>query len=262
MKHIVKEREHGLENPDRPGLHHIGNSTHWIVFEGVKILTDPWLAEPAEHMLIHSMPPVPLPEEPDIVLISHEHDDHFDPEALDRLNRSAFVVAPAGKITETARGMGFSSIHAVTPGESIKDLNGLDIDIVKGKHSVPEVCYRVSSGDKSFFFGGDTMLTKEIQQMADERPVPLVILPGEYSSLLGWRFVMTPEEAVALARRFRAKRAVLTHHEQVNVGAWWYRWIVRMNKVPKHSFPAWFSVPGPGDFVPFPWDSDHEEFAH
>lgn len=130
MKHIVKERDNGLENPERPGLHHIGNSTHWIVFEGVKILTDPWLAEPAEHMLIHSMPPVPLPTDPDIVLISHEHEDHFDPEALDRLSRSAFVVAPAGKITETIRGMGFGSVHPVVPGESIHELFGLNIDIV------------------------------------------------------------------------------------------------------------------------------------
>ena len=36
------------------GLHHVGNSTHFIVLEGVAILTDPWVSEPADHILIES----------------------------------------------------------------------------------------------------------------------------------------------------------------------------------------------------------------
>ncbi|MEM7008882.1 MAG: MBL fold metallo-hydrolase [Thermodesulfobacteriota bacterium] len=258
MKYIVQEQEHGLDNPHREGLHHIGNSTHWIVFDGVKILTDPWLAEPAEHMLIHSIPPIPLPIDPDIVLISHEHDDHFDPEALSRLDKAAFVVAPEGKVADAVEKMNFSELYRAKPEDSI-EVRGVIIDVVKGKHNVPELCYRVKSKDNSFFFGGDSMVTKEIEQMADQEPVPFVILPGEYSSILGFRFVMTPEEAVLLASRFRAKQAVLTHHEQLNVGAWWFRWLVRINKVPNSKFPDWFSVPKPGDYVQFPWDQNNYE---
>ncbi|MGQ0794415.1 MAG: MBL fold metallo-hydrolase [Deltaproteobacteria bacterium] len=252
MKKLVEEQKYGLENPERDGLHHIGNSTHWVVFEGVKILTDPWLAEPAEHILKHSIPPIPLPRNPDIIVISHEHDDHFDPLALDRLDRSAAVVAPEGKITNCASKMGFVEVRAARAGQRV-NLRGLTIDVVKGKHSVPEVCYKISRGGRSFFFGGDSMITREILAMADEKPVPFVILPGEYSRLLGFRFVMTPEEAIGLAKRFRAEVAVLTHHEQVITGKSWLNWLVSIKKVPKENFPEWFSVPQPGDYVPFPW---------
>lgn len=81
-----------LRDPAREGLHHIGNSTHWIVLEGVAILTDPWLGEPADWILRHSVPPARLPRDPDVVLISHAHEDHFDLVALARLRRGAAIL--------------------------------------------------------------------------------------------------------------------------------------------------------------------------
>jgi len=124
---------------------------------------------------------------------------------------------------------------------------------VRGRHSVPEVCYRVERRRRAFFFGGDTMVTPEIEELAAARPVPFAILPGERSSLLGRRFVMTPEEAVGLARRLGATRAVLTHHEQVVARRWPFGWMVRIKPVGQADFPDWFVVPRPGDFVAFPW---------
>ena len=191
-----------------------------------------------------------------MVLISHEHDDHFDPEALKLLHRGAVILAPSGKVSEQIKKMDFQNVIPVRPGDSIDTVNGISIDVVKGKHNVPEVCYRVSGNENSFFFGGDTMITQEILAMADERPVPFVILPGEHSRLLGFRFVMNPEEAVTLAKRFRAKKAVLTHHEQVVAVKSLLRFIVSIKKVGKDEFPDWFVVPTPGQFVPFPWESN------
>lgn len=256
MKEIVKELESGLTDPLRSGLHHIGNSTHWLVFENTRILTDPWLAEPAEHLLKHSCPPVPFPRNPDIVLISHEHDDHFDPEALKLLDRKTVVIAPSGKVSEKLKKMDFKNTIPANPGDSISTVNNISVDVVKGKHNVPEICFRVNGKENSFFFGGDTMITKEILAMADERPVPFVILPGEHSRLLGFRFVMNPGEAVSLAKRFRASKAVLTHHEQVVAVKSLLRFIVSIKKVQKDEFPDWFVVPSPGQFVSFPWEEN------
>src|SRR5262249_43705368 len=50
-KTIVRERTEPLREPSREGLHHVGHATHWIVLEGVRILTDPWLSEPADRTL-------------------------------------------------------------------------------------------------------------------------------------------------------------------------------------------------------------------
>ncbi|HUG53438.1 MAG TPA: MBL fold metallo-hydrolase [Vicinamibacteria bacterium] len=253
-------REDALDT-SREGLHHVGNSTHWIVLEGVAILTDPWLSEPADGVLAHRYPPRPLPTRPDVVLISHEHGDHYDATALDRLDRGADVVVPEGEMAEGARALGFGRVHGVRAGDVLPDVRGLAIEVVRGRHSVPEVCFRVERRGRAFFFGGDTMVTAEIEELAAARPVPFAILPGERSRLLFRRYVMTPEEAVGLARRLGARRAVLTHHEQVVARRWPFGWMVHIPPVGQNDFPDWFVVPRPGDYVAFPWADDASKEA-
>jgi L-ascorbate metabolism protein UlaG (beta-lactamase superfamily) len=244
---------------NREGFHHVGNSTHWIVLEGVHILTDPWVTEPADHILAHTHPPRPLPTRPDVVLITHRHGDHFDLPALSTVDRAAAVVVAAGEMAEALSDLGFAEVHGVEPGDVLPDVRGLAVEVVRGRHSVPEVCFRVERHGRAFFFGGDTMVTPEIEAMAAARPVPFAILPGERSTLLGRRFVMTPEEAVSLARRLGAARAVLTHHEQFVARRWPYGWMVSIPPVGQLDFPEWFLVPRPGDFVAFPWPVAQQE---
>jgi L-ascorbate metabolism protein UlaG (beta-lactamase superfamily) len=236
----------------REGFHHIGNSTHWIVLEGVAILTDPWIAEPADGALLHRLPAQPLPCDPDVVLITHRHGDHFDPAALARLTRGSVVLLPAGKLRDRVRALGFDDVRGVTAGDRL-EVRGLAIDVVRGKHSVPEVCYRVERNGRAFFFGGDTMLTPEIEALAAAKPASLVILPGERSTLFGLRFVMVPAEAIGLARRFGARQAVLTHHEQTVADRWFLRLVLRIPPPDPAELPEWFTVPVPGDFIAFPW---------
>jgi L-ascorbate metabolism protein UlaG (beta-lactamase superfamily) len=238
----------------REGLHHIGNSTHWIVLEGVAILTDPWIKEPADGVVAHRLPPAAFPADPDVVLISHSHGDHFDPIALAQIDTAAVVVLPEG-LAARAAAIGFADVRAVRPGQRLEDVHGLAIDVVKGRHTVPEVCYRVERRGRAFFFAGDTMLTPEIEELAVQKPVAFAVLPGERSSLLGMRFVMTPAEAVGLARRLGAARAVLTHHEQKVVRFWPVGWAVRVPVPDRGEFPDWFKVPAPGEFVAFPWEA-------
>ena len=102
------------------------------------------------------------------------------------------------------------------------------------------------------------MITPEILKLADEKPVPFVVLPAEYSYFLGKRFVMTPSEAISIAKRFRATRAVLTHHEtKVKKRPPW-SWMVRIRPPKKTEFPKWFHIPAPGDFIHFPWNQNIE----
>jgi L-ascorbate metabolism protein UlaG (beta-lactamase superfamily) len=244
-----------LRHPRREGLHHIGNSTHWIVLEGVKILTDPWLTEPADHLLTHSVPPAALPEDPDVVLISHAHEDHFDLGALACLDRGATVLVPTRAMARAVARLGFPDVRRVSPGERLDDVRGLTIDIVRGRHTVPEVCFRVERGGRVLLFAGDSMLTPEIEAVARGGAVPFVVLPGERSRLLGRRVGMSPEEAVGLAERLGARRAVLTHHEH-RAPRWRpLRWIVHVPRVDARAFPPWFTVPAPGEHVAFPWEA-------
>jgi L-ascorbate metabolism protein UlaG (beta-lactamase superfamily) len=248
----VVESGPGLDRPEREGLHHVGNATHWIVFEGVKIVTDPWISEPAHGTLSHRVPPSPLPTRPDVVLLTHAHEDHFDLTALDRLSRTAAVVYPADTKMDVVRRLHFEQALPVRPGQSL-EVCGLTVRAVRGRHDVREVCYHVARNGRSFFFGGDTRLTPEIEALADARPTRFVVLPGERSSLLGMAYVMTPEESVALARRFRAERAVLTHHESYVSHRFPVGWLMSVPAPNAADFPEWFVLPRPGDHVPFPW---------
>lgn len=233
------------------GLHHVGNSTHLIVLGGVRVLTDPWLREPADRAIVHRVPPAPLPRDPDVVVITHAHEDHFDPTALAQLDRGATVVCPAALRDETLA-LGFPDVRGVTPGDVV-EARGLAITAVHGKHSIPEVCFHVAAGARAVFFGGDSLRTKALDAFADAHPTPVVVLPGEQSRVFGRRYVMTPDDAIALAQRFRAELAILSHHESGLVARRLVRWIVRIDPPAPDEFPPWFRVPAPGDYLPFPW---------
>lgn len=250
MKKRVEEQKESLRDHRREGVHHVGNATHWVVLRGVSFLTDPWLSEPADRTISHRVKPAPFPRDPDVVLVTHRHEDHFDTEALALIAKSAVVVIPP-KLVDEVRALGFADVRAAKPGDRL-EVAGCEVRVVLGKHDVHVVCYRVEREGRAFFFGADSMLTPEIEELAREKPTELVILPGERSSLMGKAFVMTPEDAIGLAERFRAKRAVLSHHESYVSHPLPYGLMVKIPEPDPREFPEWFSVPAPYDYIPFP----------
>src|SRR6185503_8825472 len=101
------------------------------------------VTEPADRILEHTHEPRPLPTGPDVVLITHRHGDHFDLPALATVDRTAAVVVAAGEMADALRDLGFAEVHGVQPGDLLPDVRGLAVEVVRGRHSVPEVCYRV-----------------------------------------------------------------------------------------------------------------------
>lgn len=249
---LVAERGPPLRDRLREGVHHVGNSTHWIVLGGVKILTDPWLSEPADGLLGHTVPPSPLPADPDLVLITHRHEDHFDPAALARLDRRATVLTPERDLVEAARALGFRDVRLVREGEGFREVRGVRVEVVRGDHLGVEVCYRAERRGRAIFFGGDSRVTREMERLADRAPVSLAILPGERSTFFGMELTMNPGEAVALARRFGARRAVLSHHEHTVTRRLPLGLAVDVPPAERGAFPSWFVVPSPGQHVAFP----------
>lgn len=238
------------------GVVHIGNSTHLIVLDGVHVLTDPWVRDPAEGILRHSVAPAPLPSQVDVVLITHEHEDHFDPTALAMIDKRAVLVVPSW-LAARARPLGFAQVVSVKAGDVLDDVAGVRIDVVQARHDVDELVYRFERAGKSVFFGGDTLPTVQIEALAARAPVDLAILPGNGGSLLGTRYVMDAPEAIAMARALGVnaahKGALLTHHEYVVSPAFPWALIVDVPPPDVAAFPDWFRIPTPGQRVPFPW---------
>ncbi len=74
-------------------------------------------------------------EDVDSVIITHQHSDHFDPEALAgwrRINPTGTVHAPA-EVVELLTGFGVDAV-AVTAGDSLA-VNGFELRFVGGTHA-------------------------------------------------------------------------------------------------------------------------------
>ena len=75
---------------------YIGHAAILMEANGKRILMDPWLKDPAYHGTWWHYPPLEIGVDDlppiDYLYISHEHQDHFDPPTLERLDKNVRVV--------------------------------------------------------------------------------------------------------------------------------------------------------------------------
>lgn len=144
----------------------------------------------------------------DIVLITHAHDDHFQPEEIDRLRTDrTTIVAPhdvAGGLT--------GNVSPVAPGDSL-DAGGIRVHAVPAYNVVEErldkhpkenrwVGYVLELGGNTYYHAGDTDHAPELDQVKAD----VAFLP------IGGTFTMDPPEAAGLARKIRPQLAVPMHY--------------------------------------------------
>ncbi len=157
--------------------------------------------------------PYRAPEGPDadVILVTHDHFDHFSPDDIERLAaRHTHVVGPPS-VTEQVRGRA----HAISPGESL-ELDGIDVVAVAayntnklgsdGKPFHPRelgwVGYVITFGGRRFYHSGDTDVIPEMDRASG---VDVALLP------VSGTYVMTAVEAAEAARRIEPGIAIPMH---------------------------------------------------
>jgi L-ascorbate metabolism protein UlaG (beta-lactamase superfamily) len=171
----------------------IGHGTLMFSFGGTVIHVDPWskLADYAK-----------LPKA-DLILVTHEHSDHLDAEAIKALRKEGTMVlantAAAAKVAgsqamkngdaQTVRGIGVEAVAAYnivnmrSPGKPFHppgDGNG----------------YLLTFGDRRVYVAGDTENTPQMKALKD---VYVAFLP------MNLPYTMTPEMVADAARAFKPK---------------------------------------------------------
>ncbi len=152
--------------------------------------------------------------EADIILITHDHYDHFAPLAIERLSgRNTRVVAPAS-VAERLPG----HVTRLAPGEGIEEevARGVEVAAVAAYNTSKRdasgcahhpreagwVGYELRVGGERLYHSGDTDVIPEMDSVAG---VDVALLP------VSGVYVMTAAEAAEAARRIEPRVAVPMH---------------------------------------------------
>jgi L-ascorbate metabolism protein UlaG (beta-lactamase superfamily) len=193
---------------------HVGHSTHLLSVAGARLLTDPWFFDPAFGALSHVRGPAVGPDDLgplDAVLVTHEHADHADMRAIDRMDKRATAIVATAELARRMRACGFRAIELLEPWRSIQ-IGGATVTAVPGKHDIYEIGYVVVGEGRSVYFAGDTRLHDDLPAIAERFAPAAAILPVDGTRLAGGAMhVMTPDDAVEAARILRAKLVIPSH---------------------------------------------------
>jgi L-ascorbate metabolism protein UlaG (beta-lactamase superfamily) len=171
----------------------IGHGTLMFAFGGKVVHVDPWtkLADYSE------MPKA------DIILITHEHQDHLDLKAIELIRTENSQVVLTEICAEQVEG------GTVMKNGDVKTIDGLKIEAVPAYNIVqmrsegvpfhPKGSgngYILTFGDKRVYVGGDTENTPEVKNLEG---IDVAFLP------MNLPYTMTPEMVADAAKAFKPK---------------------------------------------------------
>lgn len=220
----------------------IAHACQLIELGEIRVLTDPWFTQTSTY---YPGEPIAASVESlgrvDVLVISHEHYDHCDLDALiaGGFNLGTPLVGP-GTVTTLAASRGFTNLHTVEAWESATvPTTGGDVTVTAtpGKHGVHEVTFLIQAGGRTVFFGGDSLYVPELDEIPERYgAIDLAILPTNGlcvrpANLL--QVVMDAEQAAALTDVLRPSVAI-PHHYSFHSGFLGDRLITKGDQDPRH----------------------------
>ena len=183
---------------------------------GKVVYLDPYLSDAVERLFGFkrlSLPPIAAEEvQADWIVLTHEHGDHLDQDALPiiaRNNPACRIAAPAGCATGLAEVGIEPARHLVMEPRRQYDLDGVAIHTAPADHgdfSATALCLALDFGGIRVFCTGDTTFRLQLFQPMAVSP-PDVLLPcinGVFGN-------MGHVDAAMLAREVRPRYAIPCH---------------------------------------------------
>jgi L-ascorbate 6-phosphate lactonase len=204
--------------PDQAAVWHLGQASCIIRGAGVTVAVDPYLTDSAGIGDARFARLLPVPIEPedlevDVLIVTHNHLDHLDPDTLRgyRHAASTWFVAPhlAARALEAA-GIPRGRIRVVDVGDEL----GLGDVRIAGVYAVPTgpdvldtTGYRLTlANERSIYLASDTAYSRLLLEAAPWAEVLLVPINGKWGNL-------GPEQAAELTAAVRPRYVVPNHHD-------------------------------------------------
>lgn len=194
------DRGTGWPEPGRPGIVWLGQAGFWIETGAHRVLIDPYLSDSLarkyagkanDHKRL--MPPPVLPAdlpEPDVVLVTHAHTDHMDPDTLAplaaRFPHLPFVV-PAARLSVARERIGPGArLLPVDAGQVVAPLEGLRLQVLPAAHETVErdtagqhlfLGYGLQAGALRLYHSGDCVPFAGLGRMVRDLGAQIALLP-------------------------------------------------------------------------------------
>jgi L-ascorbate metabolism protein UlaG (beta-lactamase superfamily) len=188
---------------------------------GTLVAIDPYLSDSVKGIfgLARAFPPPLTPEEarPNVLIVSHWHEDHLDPGTIPVIARHSartrFVMPPSALSRAVGWGVRRDRIQALSPGEQLT-IGEVRITHVPARHEagipgweVPDAMGMLVQIDGlTVYHTGDTEYDLRLRRLADQQiDAILVCINGATGN-------MDAHEAALLAWRLGARTAIPMHH--------------------------------------------------
>lgn len=166
----------------------VGHACHLVEIDGLRVLTDPWLSDPAFGGRVTHEPPLPASLEDlgriDVVALTHGHLDHFHAPTLARMDRSVPVVHPPVTFTEldaNLRRLGFTNLHPRRDWEPFR-IGTVEVVPTPSLGVLDECAYLVSGRGGRFWNGADAPQPPQVVAEIARRFAPVDLAALSHNS--------------------------------------------------------------------------------
>ncbi len=137
----------------------------------IKVMVDPYLSDSVAKIDKTKHRRIPVDEsffdvKPDVILITHNHRDHLDPETLEKLlsntEKEILVMAPEGAFRELLKYKNGHNYVRLSP-HTVWSAGGITFYSVKAEHSDPTATgFILDDGVKTYYVSGDTLYNYDV----------------------------------------------------------------------------------------------------
>jgi L-ascorbate metabolism protein UlaG (beta-lactamase superfamily) len=185
-----------------------GQSCFAVEMGGKRVLFDPFITpnELAKHIKLEDV-------KADYIFVSHGHADHIaDCVTLAQQNQA--TVVGAFEVVNWLNSNGVEKFHPMnTGGKWAFDFGTVKCTNAVHSSALPDGAYGANpmgflvTGDKNFYYSGDTALTMDMQLVPRWAQLHFAVLP------IGDNFTMGYEDAIIAAELIQCKRIVGVHYD-------------------------------------------------